>query len=170
MTCLPCGRRLHEECRSPVDEKCCCGGEVYEEETPIIGGIEKRTVRAAKEGVGISAGRKRAATLYPLNLEAPCEWRMLSNCGGGLYPIVGCVDGFQQTRHHGPVKNTEYNNRSNIHLICHNCHNRWHTANDPHYDRNDKEAEARFALLPHQPRDVTGKELVTRKVDNVQEN
>lgn len=64
---------------------------------------------------------------------APCEWSMKKNCGGGEFPIVGCHDGKQQARHHGPDKNTLNNERGNVHRICHSCHNRWHTLNDPNY-------------------------------------
>lgn len=58
---------------------------------------------------------------------------MQKNCGGGTMPIVGCLDGKQQARHHGPDKNTLNNERGNVHRICHTCHNRWHTLNDPDY-------------------------------------
>jgi len=80
-----------------------------------------------------STGRKRAAKLFPLDSEASCEWKMQKNCGGGQFPIVGCLNGFQQARHHGPDKNTLNNEKGNVHRICHTCHNRWHTLNDPDY-------------------------------------
>jgi hypothetical protein len=80
-----------------------------------------------------STGRKRAAKMYPLAEDQPCEWRMRKNCGGGKFPIVGCADGMQQARHHGPEKNTLNNDKGNVHRICHSCHNRWHTMNDPGY-------------------------------------
>lgn len=80
-----------------------------------------------------STGRKRAAKMYPLDEEAECEWRMKRNCGGGDSPIVGCLDGLQQARHHGPEKNTLNNDPGNVHRICHTCHNRWHTLNDEKY-------------------------------------
>lgn len=80
-----------------------------------------------------STGRKRAAKAYPLNPDAPCEWKMRKNCGGGDSPIVGCVNGTQQARHHGPDKNTLNNEKGNVHRICHTCHNRWHTLNDENY-------------------------------------
>ncbi len=81
-----------------------------------------------------STGRKRAARAYPLNRSEPCEWQGNSNCGGGLRPIIGCVDGLQQARHHGPDKTVTNNDEGNVHRICHACHNRWHTANDKDYD------------------------------------
>jgi hypothetical protein len=80
-----------------------------------------------------STGRKRAAVDFPLDREAPCEWKMKRNCGGGPKPIVGCINGLQQARHHGPDKNTLNNDVGNVHRICHTCHNRWHTENDPIY-------------------------------------
>lgn len=80
-----------------------------------------------------STGRKRAARLYPLEADAPCEWQMKKNCGGGNKPIVGCMNGVQQARHHGPDKNTLNNESGNVHRICHTCHNRWHTLNDDGY-------------------------------------
>lgn len=80
-----------------------------------------------------STGRKRAAKMYPLDPEAPCEFRMKKNCGGGKFPIVGCLNGMQEARHHGPDKNTLNNEKGNVHRICHFCHNRWHTMNDPDY-------------------------------------
>ena len=80
-----------------------------------------------------STGRKRAAQMYPLFPEEPCEWQKKKNCGGGNKPITGCVSGLQQARHHGPDKNTLNNDEGNVHRICHNCHNRWHTENDEGY-------------------------------------
>lgn len=83
-----------------------------------------------------STGRKRAARLYPLDRNAPCEWRGKKNQGGGDNPIQGCTDGMQLNRHHGPDKNTLNNEPGNVHRICTHCHNRWHAKNDPDYDPN----------------------------------
>lgn len=83
-----------------------------------------------------STGRKRAARLYPLHSDQPCEWRGRERMGGGSNPIRGCDNGLQQARHHGPDKNTLNNEEGNVHRICHGCHNRWHAANDPDYDPN----------------------------------
>lgn len=80
-----------------------------------------------------STGRKRAAKMYPLDPEGDCEWKMHSNCGGGVNPIVGCLEGKQTDRHHGPDKNTLNNEKGNVHRICSNCHNRWHARNNPGY-------------------------------------
>lgn len=80
-----------------------------------------------------STGRKRAAEMYPLDRDAPCEWQNHKNNGGGKHPIVGCINGKQQARHHGPDKNTLNNDAGNVHRICHQCHNRWHARNDEGY-------------------------------------
>lgn len=80
-----------------------------------------------------STGRKRAAKMYPLAEGAPCEWQGKKNCGGGENPIIGCINGTQQARHHGPDKNTLNNEKGNVHRICHLCHNRWHARNDEGY-------------------------------------
>lgn len=170
MSCIACGRGFHDECSLPpypeADEKniCCCEFEIdqaslSEDQSTDAKGSGLRGPRRMAE-VSISGGRKRAAEVYPLQREEPCEWRGLANCGGGLFPVLGCSEGKQQARHHGPVKNTSVNHRENVHRICHKCHNRWHRANDPHYDRNDKEAESRFALLPHNPRPMEPIDLI----------
>jgi hypothetical protein len=80
-----------------------------------------------------STGRKQAARWFPLDPDALCEWAMKTNCGGGPHPITGCATNLQQARHHGPDKNTLNNDKGNVHRICHTCHNRWHTLNDPDY-------------------------------------
>lgn len=71
--------------------------------------------------------------MYPLDADVDCEWRLKKNCGGGNNPIVGCLEGKQQARHHGPDKNTLNNDFGNVHRICHTCHNRWHARNDEGY-------------------------------------
>lgn len=81
-----------------------------------------------------STGRHRAVSIHgKANPEEPCEWLGLANCGGGSFPILGCDSGVQENLHHGPDKNTLNNERINIHKICSQCHNRWHTMNDPDY-------------------------------------
>lgn len=80
-----------------------------------------------------STGRKRAAKMYPMKEGEACEWKMQKSCGGGELPIIGCIDGRQEARHHGPDKNTLNNEEGNVHRICHTCHNRWHTLNDEGY-------------------------------------
>jgi hypothetical protein len=108
-----------------------------------------------------STGRKRAAMLYPFVCDAcghtreqhsrsdvceiaecdcgvfkrkPCEWRNFKNNGGGRYPTIGCSDGLQSDRHHGPIKDTLRNELGNVHRICSQCHQRYHYLNDPWYD------------------------------------
>jgi hypothetical protein len=97
----------------------------------IIGGQGYRPDSALRDQQ--STGRKRAAKMYPLDKDADCEWKTSKNCGGGNNPIVGCLDGKQQARHHGPDKNTLNNDSGNVHRICHSCHNNWHAANDDGY-------------------------------------
>lgn len=80
-----------------------------------------------------STGRKRAAEMYPLKPDMPCEWRRLKFAGGGVVSIIGCSDGIAKNRHHGPDKNTLNNEVGNVHRICYNCHNRYHAANDRFY-------------------------------------
>jgi hypothetical protein len=131
VACIDCGAGLHFNCGTP----CCCNGE---NSTPVAEedekGYEGRTYkRDSTLKDQQSTGRKRAARMYPINPEAPCEWRGLRNAGGGQIAIVGCNDGIQQARHHGPDKNTLNNEEGNVHRICVRCHNRWHTKNDPIY-------------------------------------
>jgi hypothetical protein len=104
------------------------------------------------------SGRKRAAVAHNINPDRSCEWRWKKNCGGGVYPIIGCLTGMQEHRHHGPVKNTARNEVSNVHLICTSCHNRWHTLNDPDYDETANE------LLPHNPTPATLKECTDNEI------
>jgi hypothetical protein len=106
-----------------------------------------------------SAGRKIAAKQYPFNEEANCEWQGQANCGGGDFPILGCLEGKQQARHHGPEKNVQNNEEGNVHRICHYCHYRWHAKNDPSYDWNAG------IWNPHQPRPLTEQEQREQAVD-----
>jgi hypothetical protein len=94
-----------------------------------------------------STGRKRAVTLHGhADPTQPCEWQGKANCGGGRFPILGCVAGVQENLHHGPDKNTLNNERTNIHKICSQCHNRWHTLNDVDYEWDGVHE-------PHSPRE-----------------
>lgn len=106
------------------------------------------------EEISVSAGRKRAAVEHQVHEHLYCEWHGLANCGGGRVPISGCYDGLQKHRHHGPVKTTYENDRTNIHLICPSCHNRWHAKNDPVYDTDE------YAEMPHEPRPMTIEEYI----------
>lgn len=100
-----------------------------------------------------STGRKRAAKLYPLDRDAPCEWQGLANCGGGTAPIIGCLMGLQEARHHGPDKSVTNNEEGNVHRICHRCHYNWHANNDASYDWNSTTVAS-----PHNPHKQTDEE------------
>lgn len=147
--CLACGQGLHEECDNQKEDKCCCN----ESESEDVETSQNRNYKADDE-IGVSAGRKRAAVEYKIYPLKPCEWRWKSNCGGGLHPIIGCLSGNQQHRHHGPVKHTARNEETNVHLICTRCHNLWHAKNDDIYD------EEKYNKLPHSPRWMTPEDLV----------
>lgn len=108
-----------------------------------------------------STGRKRAAKLYPLVNEHDCEWQGRGNCGGGSRPILGCVSGKQQARHHGPDKTVSNNEQGNVHRICHYCHNRWHAANDPSYDWNNP------CTTAHSPRPMGSEEFQAAIMDEM---
>lgn len=136
MGCLACVRDFHDECAT---EPCCCS---QKSSTPE--GLEW-TKDDNKVIDPKSTGRKRAAKLFPLDRDKPCEWRGLSLAGGGRVPIIGCTDGNQTNRHHGPNKDTLVNDRANVHLICTTCHNRWHASNDPLYNDNSPD------VTPHNP-------------------
>jgi hypothetical protein len=161
MACFSCGRGLHEEC---LQNPCCCNKEQQSSVPFSDAPVENENIETEKRGPGrprkdeisVSAGRKRAAVEYAINNNQSCEWRGLANCGGGLYPIVGCITGKQAHRHHGPIKDTSHNESGNIHLICTPCHNLWHARNDESYD------EVIYSQLSHDPRVATPDEMLTR--------
>jgi hypothetical protein len=145
MSCLQCGRGLHKFCQIAN----CLVCHPTAQDTVEKSGEEddnwhyKARKRSSIRSKGKrdetlrdqqSTGRKRAAIKFPLDRNASCEWRGLRFAGGGKYPIVGCLDGKQQARHHGPDKNTLNNDEGNVHRICHTCHNRWHSRNDSGYE------------------------------------
>jgi len=145
MACISCGRGFYNECRSPDENGNPCGilevssGSIYDNEagdTRTFAGPRTEGLDWQKSDNDIldpkSTGRKRAAKLYPLDREAPCEWRGLKFAGGNK-PIVGCANGLQRQRHHGPNKDTLDNAKGNVHRICDDCHARWHTLNDEGY-------------------------------------
>lgn len=169
--CLPCARGFHEECSGALTLGKCCCVTVPEDKAKIIAEVvdswgvvsefnldeEKRPVgrpRKNDDEIGTSAGRKRAAEEYKIHRDKPCEWRWLANCGGGKHPIIGCLDGKQVNRHHGPIKNTSNNAEINVHLICSPCHNLWHSKNDFDYNEEDNRE------LPHKPRPMTPEEML----------
>jgi hypothetical protein len=152
MGCSGCGRGFHEECESDCKE---CHGEVdslVKSFNPFkTKGVAQKD--PSKIGDPYSTGRKRAAVMYPIFKTNPCEWRGKKNCGGGT-PIVGCIEGLQVDRHHGPVKNPLRNEPGNVHRICKDCHNRWHVINDPLYD------ESTYDQTKHSPEPATELELI----------
>lgn len=159
--CFECRRNHHNSCREW--EGCICDhletptGEVAPEE---IVGKERdysetereaaaKYVEAGSEGwTGKgkkdhkirdphSTGRKRAAILFPLDRDLPCEWAEASNenpMGGGPFPIKFGCNSLQSHRHHGPDKNTMNNSEGNVHRICATHHNNWHVKNDDAVD------------------------------------
>lgn len=175
MGCLACGRVFHDECCDIVDSVCCCQRKARAGRTASTGSgdasSEVATRGRPKKNDALledphSTWRKRATVEFPLNREAFCEWRLLANCGGGKYPIVGCASGKQSALHHGPVKITDgvvgpdgqpynFNDRSNIHLLCGRCHVLWHHWNDTPFD------PLGYQALPHEPREATPHEILT---------
>lgn len=155
MKCVACGRGFHKECLKGC-KKCHVDPVIVElpeeendgEDSPVS--PKKLNLRDES-----STGRKRAAQLYKINPDDPCEWRGKRNCGGGRVPIIGCFDGKQQHRHHGPVKRTTRNEQGNVHRICTSCHVHWHELNDLVYDEKD------YNLLPHLPVDCDTAILLT---------
>lgn len=163
--CLSCGRGFHKECKRCRSKKC------HKFDTFVTEGAEKEEEYESASATGDSVlqpkrrkkddlkdpkstGRKRAARLYPLDSNSPCEWRGLRNCGGGLRPIIGCLNGNQEHRHHGPIKDTTRNELGNVHRICNDCHNHWHELNDLVYIQKD------YELLPHNPVEATPKDII----------
>jgi hypothetical protein len=158
--CIACGRDLHEECgNKPKDKPCCCVN--LPGATGTVTGRLGQNYKADDE-IGTSAGRKRAAVAHKIGEKDPnrhCEWRWKKNCGGGKKPIIGCIGGMQEHRHHGPVKNTARNETGNVHLICTSCHNRWHTLNDKIYN------EEVYSTLPHKPLPATLEECYENEIN-----
>jgi hypothetical protein len=145
MGCPSCGRGMHQFCLKS-DCEICHSVEVKENNngTEELSSEDNWRYKAGRSNRGAgkrddslrdqqSTGRKRAAIKYPLDRDSSCEWRGLLYAGGADFPIVGCLNGKQQARHHGPDKNTLNNDEGNVHRICHACHNRWHSRNDDGY-------------------------------------
>lgn len=166
--CLSHGRGFSEECNTPnctgknfstaSSRSGTAGATTIEERSSIESKQPGRprkdsdTIRDAK-----STGRKRAAVEYPIEDGKSCEWQGLTNCGGGRYPITGCIDGLQENRHHGPDKDTLNNSNGNVHRICSRCHNLWHA-------RNDKYTVEELAKTLHEPHKATHQELLNREI------
>lgn len=149
MPCLACGRQFHEECETSCEECHPLPKQVPLQEVKL--GRPQKDPESMKDRK--SSGRKRAAELYPIDLKADCEWKGLKNCGGGKVPVVGCVEGLQTDRHHGPIKDPVRNEQGNVHRICKPCHNHWHELNDLDYE------ETVFAETKHSPVAATPMEL-----------
>lgn len=169
MACYACGRGFYDECINPDENGNPCSQNEVELKNDLLRDGEDNPFDKKTDGLAWqkddndvtdnkSTGRKRAAVLYPLDREAPCEWQKLK-FSGGAKPIVGCVNGFQRQRHHGPNKDTLDNSSGNVHRVCDNCHGRWHTVNDEGYDWNASE------YAPHDKTTVaTEKELADNEI------
>jgi hypothetical protein len=158
--CLQCAIGQHESCWIP-DEfmRCCCPDGMFNESdsstltlSSLIGppaNIERMTGIKETQGRGgqykdadavtdkESTGRKRAAKMFPITPNMPCEWSGLKLAGGGVVPIVGCIKeagNLAKDIHHGPDKSTLSNFVGNVHRICAHCHNKFHAINDKYYD------------------------------------
>lgn len=144
--CIYCQGGEHELCDSPVNLEsvadglflftCCCKGNAGAFVETV--GEPRPVGRPQKDGTDmvdvLSTGRHRAEKLLPNIKGTPCHWRGLLYAGGGAVPIVGCLKGTAEARHHGPDKSVLNNSVGvNLHAICTACHNRWHTLNDPLY-------------------------------------
>lgn len=123
-----------------------------------------------------STGRKRVDRMYPIPVGYQCEWANLKNCGGGLFPIIGCLGNAATDRHHGIDKNTLNNEKAsvgigtveNVHLICSRCHNTWHGLNDQTYPEFDRIADQASPWVPegagwHDPVEATSEELLAEE-------
>jgi hypothetical protein len=177
--CLSCGRGFHDLCQ---ECECCSpqskadGNKPESSEgtgaIPVSSSVgangsseqpeKNKRARSPKPNDELkdphSTGRKRAALLFPLEPDKDCEWKRKAYCGGGKFPIIGCYTGKQEHRHHGPDKNTLNNSEGNVHRICDDCHNIWHSQNDPSYD-------SYWAATKHEPRDATIDELIARMAE-----
>lgn len=187
--CWSCAVSLHEECfdMTEIEEgyKCCCtNAPKQDEETRSVG----RPISSPEDITDVlSAGRKRAAMLYPIYEGMTCEWAGLKNAGGGVEPIIGCAgnklspkkggdgDLVQGDVHHGPDKNTLENSPGNAHRICAFCHHRWHAANDKYYGkrptREDGKIDGTKPFLPLDEYELLQHDPDTRATDEeIKEN
>lgn len=105
----------------------------------------------------MSTGRKRVVRMYPISGGQVCEWAGRKHCGGGPKPVIGCINNPASDQHHGPDKNTLNNEKAsrgvgtmeNVSIICAECHNAWHAANDPYYPDYDRSAQQAEPWLPY---------------------
>lgn len=160
--CWACVSGLHEECfdLTPIDNagyKCCCFDSKPGSDSDNWAKEIGRPVSAPADITDVlSAGRKRAAMLYPIFDGMTCEWAGLKYAGGGVEPIIGCNGNklssqkggngelVQGDVHHGPDKNTLANEPGNAHRICAFCHHRWHAANDKFYGERPKKEDGKI--------------------------
>jgi hypothetical protein len=108
-----------------------------------------------------STGRKRQAKMFPIAVGQVCEWAGKANAGGEFMPvgIIGCVNNPATDLHHGPDKNTLNNEKvsrgigttENTHIICSECHNATHAANDAFYPEYDRVLDQATPWLPIYP-------------------
>lgn len=103
-----------------------------------------------------STGRKRQARMYPISVGQVCEWAGKKNVGRMPRNIIGCHNNPATDLHHGPDKNTLNNEKAswgigtqeNTHIICSECHNSIHAANDELYPAYDRVEQQRAPWLP----------------------
>lgn len=149
MSCLPCAAEMHFECIFPTEDNVCCcdSGPLASVNEPAQRG---GPVKAAEDMADpISTGRKRAAVAKPITEGMVCEWAGLKCAGGGVESIIGCNGNVATNIHHGPDKDVLNNDDSNLHRICANCHNRWHTLNDPFYGVRPTPGTPFIPLVPY---------------------
>ena len=174
--CLPCAAKDHYLCWHPLINKCCCynkEGPISESDTTaveksILGGYQKSPEAITDV---TSTGRKRAAVMYPISDGMICEWATLKAAGGGVIPIIGCANSPATAIHHGPDKNTLNNTPNNVHRICADCHNRWHSANDIYYGERPSGTEPFIPLdgwewFGHSTEKASSQELLNAALGN----
>lgn len=167
--CTYCVAGLHEFCEEtePTGEdsfvKCCCNTSMAFIEPGNLGESLRKSLAEPRHKSAtalrdvLSTGRHRAAIAKPITDGMPCEWAGLKFAGGGVEPIIGCPGNLlfkkrgQYARHHGPDKSVLNNTQENLHLICPNCHNRWHARNDKYYGdgTGDSRPDAGETWLPN---------------------
>lgn len=161
MTCWPCRRGQHDGCVYILtDVECDCThiGMSTPVEDPAPGlNLEPqeyttRTItreRRQKNDDAVtdqqSTGRKRAAKMYPLiddkGNKLPCDFANKKNALPKFMEVQidgcgvreGTMPNPAQARHHHDY-NTLNNERENVGLLCHSCHNLLHSKNDPYKD------------------------------------
>jgi hypothetical protein len=138
--------------------ECASDEEAIESIKDVVSKIGRPPKDASDMEDAESTGRKQAAKLLPTEIldTMICEWALLKEAGGGIHPITGCHGNKATDRHHGPNKNTLYNERRvNLHAICSYCHNLWHAKNDNTYEgtrpKDDTPWNPVGEFKPHDP-------------------